>query len=303
MKINKIIMTVLLLVAATVVTFAQAEKEAQDFGPKAGDVGLGIDIVPIFDYVGKLLNNSVNGSLNQFAGETWDVNTGDAFMNPTASILVKYMVTDNIAARANIGIQHRFTRTLEYRQDDAAVFLDPLSEKEVIDTRISNRSGAAISLGAEYRRGYKRIQGYLGADLLYGFTKNADRYSYGNKITDINQTPSRPGAGFIVTPPVVNGDWTQTYVLEHYNQGHNQFLGVDLRLGVEFFLASNLSLGGEVAYYMYGKMGAQEWMKTEGWNATTGQLEERIETISPGNNAFELGTNNIGGKLYMMFYF
>ncbi|MEA4986038.1 hypothetical protein SDC9_27784 [bioreactor metagenome] len=304
MKLNKLIITALVLALTATSAMAQSDKSGPVL-PKAGDIGFGVDLVPIFNYVGDFFNGTVGNTLNNFAGQTWDATgTPDAFMNPTSSFFLKYMLTDEIAARANVGIMKQGSTTRLYQQDDAAKFFNPLSEAEVIDSRISHRNGAAIALGLEYRRGYKRIQGYAGADLLYGFTKNTDRYVYGNGITEANQTPSRSiAAPFIVTAPIANANWAQTYVLEHYQRDRNQYLGADFRLGVEYFIASHLSLGGEVALYMYGKMGAQEWMKTEGWNATTNRLETRTETISPGNTALNIGTDNIGGRLYMMFYF
>lgn len=303
MKINKLIILTLLFAITATSAVGQAS-QTKPVLPKAGDIGFGVDLVPIFTYVGKFFNGATSNSLNEFAGQTWDA-TGvpDNFMNPTTSFFVKYMLTDEIAARANVGIQKIGSTTRMYQKDDAALFFNPLSEKEVIDKRISHENGAALALGLEYRRGYKRIQGYGGADLLYGFTQKTDRYVYGNKITEANQTPTRTSGTFITTTVVDNPNWSKTYLLEHRNQGYDHYVGLDVRMGVEYFIASHLALGGEVALYMYQKIGSQEWQKTEGWNATTNRLETKIETVSPGNTSFNLGTNNIGGRLYMMFYF
>ena len=43
--------------------------------------------------------------------------------------------------------------------------------------------------------------------------------------------------------------------------------------------------------------------KSEGYNPTSAQVETHTELIAPSSNAFHIGTENLGGKLFMMFYF
>ena len=121
--------------------------------PKAGDIGLGIDVVPVFKYVGNMFNGATNNGLNSFGGEYAlpDVSLdNDAVLNqPTVSIMGKYMITDNIAARLNVGVLTVHQNEQKYSVDDAALALNPLSEAEVIDQKIVNQTGAAFSLGAE----------------------------------------------------------------------------------------------------------------------------------------------------------
>lgn len=269
--------------------------------PKAGDIGLGIDVVPVFRYVGNMFNGSTNNTLNSFGGEYVLPDVKDAVVNqPTVSIMGKYMITDNIAARLNVGILTLHQNDKQYSVDDAAVALNPLSEAEVIDQRIVNQTGASFSVGAEYRRGYKRIQGFGGLNLMYAFSEKNTHYNYGNAITEINQNPSRNTWNNSVANP---GYWTSAYILDHYNQGSDSYLGIGAHVGVEIFLASYLSIGGEVSLNAIWKFGAPEYQVTEGFNPSTNMVEQRTETITPGNNAFVFGTQNLGAKLYMMFYF
>ena len=37
--------------------------------PEAGDIGLGIDLVPVLDYVGNMFNGTLNNGWNVFGGE------------------------------------------------------------------------------------------------------------------------------------------------------------------------------------------------------------------------------------------
>lgn len=286
--------------------FAQDESKSKKSIelPKAGDIGLGIDMVPMFKYVGNMFNGNLNNSYNSFGGEYALPGVSldnDAVLNqPTVSIMGKYMITDNIAARLNVGILTVHQNEKEYSYDDAAKLQNPLSEAKVIDQYILNQSGASFSLGAEYRRGYKWIQGFGGLNLLYAFSQKNAHYSYGNAITEINQVPSRNTWGVTVSNP---GYWSEAYVLDHYNDGTNNYFGIGAHAGVEVFLASYLSIGGEVSLNAIWRVGAQEYMITEGFNTSTNMLEQRTETITPGNNAFVFGTQNLGAKLYMMFYF
>ena len=299
MKRTKIF-ALMLLLALPAGIFAQDEaKSRKSFElPKAGDIGLGIDVVPLFRYAGNMFNQNLGNTLNVFGG-TEALDEKIDICNPDVSIMGKYMLTDQIALRANIGVLVRTKANRSYQPDDAAVALNPLSEAQVIDTEHIKRAGGSISLGAEYRRGYKRIQGYGGADLIYGFESKNITYEYGNAITNINQEPSRTVLG---TPMDVDY-WTKTYVTGRYYDGNTQYVGLGLHVGVEIFLASHVSIGGEVSLYALGEFGRQCYQTQEGYNPTTDQVETRTELVSPGNTAFTFGTDNLGGKLYMMFYF
>lgn len=305
MKRTKIF-ALMLLLALPAGIFAQDEaKSKKSFElPKAGDIGLGIDVVPLFRYAGNMFNQNLGNTLNVFGG-TEALDEKIDICNPTVSIMGKYMLTDNIALRANIGILTTTNVNRFYVTDDAAVALNPLSEAKVTDTERISRSGGSIALGAEYRRGYKRIQGYAGAELIYGFAAQKNIYEYGNAITNINQTPSRGNEpdylGF--GNPIEIDYWTQTYVTGRYHDGNTQYVGLGLHVGVEIFLASHVSIGGEVSLYALGEFGRQCYQTQEGYNPTTDQVETRTELVSPGNTAFTFGTDNLGGKLYMMFYF
>lgn len=295
MKKTKIF-ALMFLLALPAGIFAQDEAKSKKSVelPKAGDIGLGIDLVPLLNYAGNMFNQNLGNTLNRFGGE-------DALLlNPTVSIMGKYMLTDHIALRANIGILTRTNVNRFYSTDDAAVALNPLSEAKVTDTERISQSGGSIALGAEYRRGYKRIQGYAGADLIYGFAAQKDTYEYGNAITEVNQTPSRIALGIAANPVQ---DWTATYITETFHAGNTQYIGLSAHVGVEIFLASYLSIGGEVSLCALGAFERQSFQKLEGYNFKTNTVETRTELVSPGDTSFTCGTGNLGGKLYMMFYF
>ncbi len=177
-RINIIVLSLLMLSVSTLV--AQEEQKKREKAPfvlpKAGDIALSIDLVPILGYVGDIFNNTANNSYNSFGGEPTIATFGAPINNPTVSIMGKYMITDQIAARVNIGMLSRKQTNVSYSIDDQALLLNPLSEAKVTDEKIVNNTGASFMVGAEYRRGYKRIQGFGGANLIYAYGHYKERY-------------------------------------------------------------------------------------------------------------------------------
>ena len=301
MKTLKIMILALILISSTGIYAQEVSKSRKPVLPKAGDIGFGIDLVPIFGYIGDMFNNSQDNEYNSFGGQE-ALSNEIKISNPSVSIMGKYMLTDNIALRANIGIIRTKNINRYYQPDDAALFENPLSEAKVVDARKSYSSGGSISLGAEYRRGYNRIQGYGGIDLVYGFATKKEKYEYGNAITEVNQQPSRIENVAPALPEDV-ANWTKTYVTGRYHDGNAQYIGFGLHAGVEVFLASHFSVGGEVTMYGIGMFKPQSYQEQEGFNNINGKVETRTELLSPGDRSFNFGTGNLGGKLYMMFYF
>lgn len=303
MKLQKLkIFLASLLVIASIHVVAQGDQAKKTPTlPKAGDIGLGVDLVPIFNYVGNMFNGTAGNGLNSFGGDPVLMNGP---FSPNLAIRGKYMLTDDIALRLNVAtLGANYTEKL-YVRDDAAFFHDPLSEAKIVDTYKHHRSGSEFAVGAEYRRGYNRIQGYFGVDLIYGFQSEEHKYAYANAITEINQTPTRATGMSVVAPvPIAVPYWTQAYVTGRYHDGNSQFVGIGGTIGVEFFIRSHLSLGGEVFLYGIEHFIPQVYQMQEGFNTLTLQRDTRTELISPAERSFTFGTDNLGGKLYMMFYF
>ena len=292
MTIKKITALLMLSVLPLGVLTAQEEK---DYLPKAGDWAIGIDMQPVYEFFGNLFYTGEGGA--------WDRNTIDEFGGKDAfgfvnhTIMGKYLLSDELAIRANIGFGKNVTNTFDYVRDDNAIFLDPFSEAKVTDYRKRKIAATSFAIGAEYRKGKDRIQGIFGADLLYASQKNYNEYSYGNAITEINQTPSRvlgfnPGNANYLTGERITETFSKDIIF-----------GIAGRIGVEYFVVPKLSFGGEVSLSLYETWELQEYQKSEGWNAIAGELQEHTELLQPGDRAFHVGTENLGGKLFMMFYF
>ena len=297
MTIKKITALLMLSVLPLGVLTAQDEK---DYLPQAGDLAVGIDMQPVYGFFGNIANGDVGNGLGQFGGE-------DPFGMTGISIMGKYMLDKTTALRVNVGINKDVIKNYAYSIDDEARFQNPLSEAKVEDLNKSNIAAYSIAAGIEFRKGKNRIQGYLGADLVFGLEKQRYQFSYGNILTDVNQIPTRtnynnaPG-GFPGAPNIANVTyWTRTYATESYLS--NILAGVAGRVGVEYFIVPKLSFGGEVSLLIGERFQKLAYTKSEGYNPTTAQVETHTELMRPASRQFHIGTEDLGGKLFMMFYF
>ena len=271
-------------------------QEMKQYVPEAGDWAVGMNLKPLINYMGGLFNQSAGVSIDQIGGEAVTAGIGDYVMNPTVSIMGKYMLTDNFAVRANLGININTANDRAYVRDDKAYFLNPLSQGKVVDSRFRRNSGLSLMAGAEYRVGEKRIQGVFGGGLLVAFQNQSTSYTYGNAMTEINQRPSSK-YGIYDT----DGGYYRT--LKNWNSMADIYTGLALTAGVEYFVAPKVALGAEVSLCGYYVFGNQSYSQYEWYNDATEAVEIWTELETPGDRGFHLATENLGGSLYLSFYF
>ena len=291
MTIKKITALLMLSVLPLGVLTAQDEK---DYLPKAGDLAIGIDMQPVYTFFGNLANGDAGNTLGQFGGE-------DPLGITGLSIIGKYMLDNTTALRFNVGLDKTVSNNYTYQIDNEARLIYPLSEAKVEDLNHRNRAFYSIAAGIEFRKGKDRIQGFYGADLIVGIEKDHYTFSYGNAVTDVNQAPARTNYNGLGVGVTNVGYWTRTYATESYQ--NSIVAGVAGKLGVEYFIVPKLSFGGEMSLLIAKRFDRGSYNKSEGYNPTSAQVETHTELIAPSSNAFHIGTENLGGKLFMMFYF
>ncbi|MCD8184013.1 MAG: hypothetical protein LUE99_14070 [Bacteroides sp.] len=243
-------------------------KNREDYLPKQGDWAIGVDVIPLLKCIG-----DGHGNENFGGGTPFTKDNSDFYLTSDASFLVKYMMTDNVALRANLGFMFGTNKQRGYVQDDKAFIQDPLSEDKLIDACNINTNGASINLGLEYRKGSRRVQGIFGAGILFAFQNRSYSYDWANEMTTANQRPS--------VSPSLGNHYINGYRLTERKSDGNFYTGLTGSIGVEWFVAPKISLGAEVnltAYYMFG---TQSYTKTEGYNTSLGKLEERTDLDSP----------------------
>lgn len=264
--------------------------------PQAGDFALGIDAGPILTFAGELVQINSGGP---FA----DPSSFD-FAGPGQAIYGKYFARDDFAYRFRVRIGYN-SNTLRNRvaddsyDGDAADYIP--AEDDVVDKRVQSFTNIRLSGGAEWRRGYGRLQGFYGGEgaLLIqngtAFNPN-ERYVYGNEYNEDNTTPTT--TDFVTGDPSPMAQRTTSV-----RQGLGFGLGLRAFVGVEYFFAPKISIGGEFGWGL-NFMGQTNTVETtEGWDATEDELVE-VEVVEANPRNFDLDTdNNFGGMLFLLFHF
>jgi len=264
--------------------------------PKKGDLAIGIDAIPMLEFLGNSLNGyGTNGSRNTIGAVGGSVINLDFAPKPDVSIMGKYFFKDNMAFRVNLGLLSNNSFQRAYVASDVLTVTDPLSSQNVIDCVNNQNSGGSLAVGLERRVGKSRIQGVFSADLLLAYQTSKIDYNYGNKLTTLN---TKPSASTIL--PALDASGYRT--IEKYN-GNNYYTGGMLNVGVEYFICPKLAIGSEVNLMVYYKFGSSTYEEREGLNLYTNELETRSVLTSPGNNKLAFGTGNFASKLYLIFYF
>ena len=75
-------------------------------------------------------------------------------------------------------------------------------------------------------------------------------------------------------------------------------------MGLECFVAERLSLGVALNFTpLMFTIQPRTWTTYEGFNNWSGKVEEFTNLVSPGSNALLYGTENIGCRITMQYYF
>ena len=279
------------------------KKDVSEYLPEAGDFAVSVSANPFINFVGNIFNNTVNQTIGTFGGDPYNVG---GINQPRVSIAGKYMLTDELGLRVNLGWIHDANTQNAYVPDDAELTNDPLSGKKLTDSYITRESGGSFSAAIEYRVGKRRVQGVFSAGLLYAFSYKSDKYSFGNAITEINQNPTISRELAIDSNPEVantpDGFSSMRY-LKKFNDTPSNYAGLILSAGIEWFVAPKISIGGEVNISAVWNWTKATYYTAEGFNTLSGAVEEWTELLIPSSHGFSFGTGNIGSNLSVTFYF
>lgn len=309
MKMNKIAAAVLAVTLA-LPAFAQeqggssngketpaqrAERDYSSWLPSAGEFSIGFGLDPLTTWVGQLFNGHNTGNaLGKLHG---DPMTG----TPTIGIMGSYQLSSQLGVKANIGFRNTRLSHQEYVLDDALLFANPLSEAKVADQMVAHSKVMSFALGADYRIGGKHaVQAVLGAGLIYTRQSMANKFSYGNAITEANQNPTTNDYGMNVGS--LHG-FIPNARLKESASAVNTF-GLYGSVGVEWFFVPKVCLGANVNIQLTNEREARGFETWEGWNTSTQKLEEAHTDLGTTKaNTTTFATSHLGSNLYISFYF
>lgn len=253
--------------------------------PQAGDYAIGISAEPFLGYLGN------------FFGKT-SANTAPEFGWDDIIVYGKYYLQDNRAIRAKIGINYGSTQDKNFVRDDHLMATDPLlgAAATVTDIRKTGTQGLYLTVGYEFRRGRGRLQGFYGGEVGVGYGKTNDTYTYGNPMTDLNQSPTT----------TTGTAWSSASALSSRplksKGGLSLGLGVGGFAGVEYFFTPQISLGGEVGLNLTYATAGQSETTTEYFNTGTGQVEEITKRSGNPGKEFTFATKG-SGSIFLLFHF
>lgn len=260
---------------------AAAPAEKAVLTPATSDIGLGFNAVPMLRYVG----NTFNGSTSNTAYTS--------FVDGSQSIFVKYVMAPQQVIR--LRVNPTMTRTTLHSEvpNDDAESRDP--GDTVTDTAHSSSAGIDIGGGLEMRRGGRRIQGFYGAEARLSLSNSKASYEYGNAMEEDNPSPT--------STDFINGGvyGNDTRILTD-NPGAVFGFGLRGFVGLEYFIAPQISLGGEFGWGpMVTKLGEGS-REIEWWDYSEDESNTSTQTFL-SDGYFSAGTDVMDGAIVLMFYF
>lgn len=291
-------------------TFAQdlTSKKGENYLPEAGDWAIGIDAVPVLNYIGNFFGK---GNDNLHANNIWNFN------NPNAVITGKYFVEEGMAYRAGIRLGFGSAKSSEMvadRASTAVVQFPSTVPAEVENTMKVGGTNIGLTVGIEKRKGNTRLQGFYGADLGIMIKSSKSTFEYGNALTqptsglNVNVDPADAmGAGTNLSTDVFgNGSRILTD-----KSGLSFGVGVRAFIGAEYFVLPKLSLGGEFGWgLVFQANGTRKVeMESEGINASAAEELSTSTVETKNGSSFGVDTQNVNamfgpaGRLNLTFHF
>lgn len=298
---KNLVITVFAAVLLTQVVFAQdtetsvLSKKGQPVLPVAGEWGLGISADPFLRYAGNFLSGST--SVNIEPGFTYT----DNVIGNNVALFGKKIVDANTAYRArfNVGVGQNINKAVVGQNVTTP---DPSAPAFVDDWQKINYTTVVFSGGLEKRRGSSRVQGIYGGELVLGMTSNKLIYQYGNPINQEFNAPITNNFG----SNILSGSSAAAASRKTEEKIGTSFLiGARGFVGVEYFFAPKMSIGGEFGYMFGYRTTGKTYVTSESWDSVAGAVRT-IKTERYDNSGFQslgIGLDNLNGTINLMFYF
>ena len=227
--------------------------------------------------------------------------------DPVAAMRAKYYTSDKMALRMALGLNGSLINYREYVRDDYAANFDPDTENKVIDRVCSELNSVSFQIGMEGMKGNKVVRFTYGFDLMYAVAGGRMTFDYGNELTDLNRVPSTMpmmGKGGDLNDFEAKLGIAYGRPLERYNSGYIHGLGISVDMGIEVFVAQQVSLGVAINFTpIMVTFQPKTYTVYEGFSTNTGKVEHYNGLVSPGSNALLYGTENIGCRISLNYYF
>lgn len=283
---KKYILSIALVSIFSLGLFAQEEVAVEKTSkkeivyPQEGTFSVGVDALPYINFLGNMFNGTENNSLNV----------------PATTIFGKYFISKKQAIRFELNLNNHKTNERNYVTDQSQIPVD--ANIQIEDLEMMKRTGFGLGLGYQEYLGEGRLRAFYGGMLSYSITRTSYEYKWGNEMTVDNTAP--------ISTPWFSAWGSKSARNLTYDYGTKQSISAGAFVGVEYFLNSVISLGGEVGLYAKYAWDTQADRKYE--TVEQASREEKTQALQPKSNEFSLTTNvyddsMTAGRIYINFYF
>ncbi len=266
--------------------YEATNKKGQNILPAKGDFAISIDASPLFYYIGNMFNDNNDNNSPVMTGHKYQV-------------YGKYFLQDRQAIRFGLTVNTGTNIYKELVDDDSQPVTDPQNpNKTFVDVRNNKYTNVQFAAGYEFRRGYKRLQAFYGAELVFGVSSGSETFDYANAITSLNPKPSTTNFGNNIP---FTGIRTTSI-----KGGSKYDFGLGLFIGAEYFFAPKMSISGELGLRAGYGFYTQQVTTVETYDANLGgvqtvEIRGRVENGDAAGYG-EFWTNPMG-TLGLTFYF
>jgi hypothetical protein len=259
--------------------------------PEKGDYSISIDAVPFFQYLGNMFhgtNYTSKAPLFDFPG------LGDI---PMWTLQVRKFVSPTTALRARVRLGYSYYTIKNTINDQTNTSTTPAY---VDDKWTESRMNIVLGAGLEKRRGKGRVQGYYGVMANIMVSTHGNKVVYGNTMDAAHTAPLSTQYPWV--EEIGGGYATEnatTRVVKD-NDGLGFGIGVNAFLGVEYFFAPKMSIGGEFSWGILFQMQGKSKAEIETWD---GSAVKTTTYKSGGTTFIGIDNGNSGGAINLNFYF
>ena len=257
---------------------ALVNKRGVSILPKAGDFALGISTDPFFNYMGNFFGKS-------------NTNTYKPTFTNDFGIHGKYFLQDDRAIRVGLNLGLGSSKSIGTVADNTTT--DKFGEDELK----RNATNVDLFVGYEIRRGRGRVQGFYGGGVNVGFGSDKETYSYYNSFSSTTPAPTT------TTNFSTGASSPQSSRTTEWKSGAEFSVGLGGFVGVEYFFAPQMSLGGEFGLGLGFSNRGKGKTITEYWDAVDSRVRTNETEARNGNTGnFTFGTDS-SASIFLTFYF
>lgn len=221
-------------------------RKGREILPKKGDIALGFNTVPILNVIFDLFRTTGASpqDLVQYTANSNNQVTGKYFLDPQTAVRVRFGVNTLGGSVRNpvqdAKVMHQ--ASMGTADDIAAASLIVVEDKLTF-----TKNNVLFSAGIEKRRGYRRLQGFYGAELGIGSTGSREKVTYGNAFSDQYEVEFTNNFNSFSTTTNQPTSYRTERDLEIRHRGGFR-VGLRGFIGIEYFIFAKISVAAEYGW-------------------------------------------------------